>query len=191
MGQPLGRRRDIRVDDAIVAATREVLVEVGYAALTVDAVAARAGVGKAAIYRRHATKQEMVFAAAVHGLVPTSPPDTGSFEGDLAALAGDIVSSLTDPAAFAAVPGLFGDVAGDPALAARFHETFVAAERACVVEVVDRAVRRGRLRERPDPDVVHALLLGPIFTWLFLLRRGDDGELAATVAARVAGALSG
>ena len=187
--QPAGRRRDIRVDDAIVAATRDLLAEVGYARLTVDAVAARAGVGKAAIYRRHSSKEEMVFSAAVHGPAPR-PPDTGSLHTDLAALASDVVASLTDPVAFAAIPGLFGDIVGNDALAAHFHARFVAAERACVVEILKRAVTRGELSACPDPDVVHALVLGPIFAWLFLLRRGDDGTLADAVAARALAALA-
>ncbi|WP_316575286.1 TetR/AcrR family transcriptional regulator [Nocardia canadensis] len=64
----------------------DVLKKSGYAALTVDAVAARAGVSKATIYRRFATKQEMTFAVVVHGLDEAPSADTGSLEGDLAAL---------------------------------------------------------------------------------------------------------
>ncbi|GAB3995376.1 hypothetical protein GCM10029992_12460 [Glycomyces albus] len=79
--QPGGRPRDGRIDGAIAQATRELLAERGYAGLTVDAVAARAGVGKAAIYRRHATKQEMIFAATVHDMQEQPPPDAGSLRG--------------------------------------------------------------------------------------------------------------
>jgi AcrR family transcriptional regulator len=180
--QRVGRRRDSRVDQAILEATRQLLVEVGYGALTVDAVAARAGTGKAAIYRRYGTKQEMVFAAAVHGLPLPTPPDAGSLHGDLTALAHAIVASLTGPATFAAMPGLFADVAADEAIAARFAKTFLAAERAQVDGILDRAARRGELVRRPDPDVLHALLLGPVFVWLFLFGRHDDKDIATTLA---------
>jgi AcrR family transcriptional regulator len=191
--QRVGRRRDSRVDRAILEATRHLLVEVGYAALTVDAVAGRAGTGKAAIYRRYATKQEMVFAAAVHGLTLTIPPDAGSLRDDLTALVRTILASLTGPATFAAIPGLFADVAADEAIAARFAQTFIAAERAHVREVLDRAARRGDMTRRPDPDLVHALLLGPVFAWLFLLGRRNDKDIkdfAATLAELATAALT-
>lgn len=189
--QPLGRPRDDRVDRAIATATRAVLAESGYAQLTVDAVAARAGVGKAAIYRRHTTKQQMIFAAVLHDLEIAPPPDSGSMRGDLTALLRDIAVNLTTPPA-GVVPGLLADVHGDPALAATFVSTFVAAERGCVEEVLDRAVARGELPRRPDPAVVHALLLGPVFAWLFLLQEDPArlGTVTAALAEAAAAALS-
>ncbi|GAA3174495.1 TetR/AcrR family transcriptional regulator [Nonomuraea roseoviolacea] len=161
------------MDRAVAEAARELLAERGYAGLTVDAVAARAGVGKAAIYRRYATRQEMIFAAVVHGLDLETPADTGSFRGDLGALLGDIAARLVAPPP-GVVPGLFADLHADPALAARFTGSFVATERRCVSDVLDRAVARGELPSRPDPAVAHALLIGPVFAWLFLLAEDHD-----------------
>jgi AcrR family transcriptional regulator len=180
--QRVGRPRDSRVDHAILAATRELLVELGYAALTMDAVAAKARIGKAAIYRRYATKQEMVFAAAVHGSTLQVPAATGSLRDDLTLLIGDIVASLSGPVTAAAMPGLFAELTTDPTLAARFAETFIAAERAYISEVLDRAVRRGELAHRPDLELVHALLLGPVFAWLFMFGKPADPDLPATLA---------
>jgi AcrR family transcriptional regulator len=177
------------VDHAVLTATRDLLVEVGYAALTMDAVAARAGIGKAAIYRRYATKQEMVFAAAVHGRELTVPADTGSLRGDLTLLVRDIVGSLSGPVTSAALPGLFADVTGDSTVAARFAGTFLAAERAYITEVLDRAERRGELARRPDLEVMHALLLGPVFAWLFLLSQPNRHDLADRLAELLAAAL--
>ncbi|MBN6052403.1 TetR/AcrR family transcriptional regulator, partial [Nonomuraea sp. RK-328] len=157
----------------VAEAARELLAERGYAHLTMDAVAARAGVGKAAIYRRYATRQEMIFAAVLHGLELETPDDTGSFRGDLGALLGDIAAQLAAPPP-GVVPGLLADVHADPALAARFTGSFVATERRCVNDVLDRAVARGELPSRPDPAVAHALLLGPVFAWLFLLAEDRD-----------------
>ncbi|MEU4572637.1 TetR/AcrR family transcriptional regulator [Nonomuraea sp. ATR24] len=190
MSQPLGRPREGRVDQAIAAAARALLAEQGYAQLTVDAVATRAGVGKAAIYRRYATKQEMIFAAVMHDLELTAPPDTGSLAGDLAAVTRDIVANLATPPP-GVIPGLLADVHADGALAARFATGFVTAERTCITEILDRAVTRGELPRRPDPAVAHALLLGPVFAWLFLLMENRDTlpALAETVAATVAQAL--
>lgn len=185
----MGRPRDGRVDEAILAATASLLARGGYAGLTMDAVAEGAGIGKAAIYRRYSTKQEMVFAAAVHEADLPSPPDTGSLLGDLTALVEEIVESLSDPAATAAIPGLLADLDASPDLAARFRDTFVTREQAVLGELLDRAVARGELDAAPDVELVHALVTGPVFTTLYLQRRSADG-LAEKLGRIVAGALS-
>jgi AcrR family transcriptional regulator len=188
--QPVGRPRDRKVDHAIAGATRDLLAERGYAKLTVDAVAARAGVGKAAIYRRFATKQEMIFAATVHDMEEQPPPDSGSLRGDLAAICETIAAQLT-----AAPPdvlhGLLADIHGDTTLGARFSGTFIARERMVIDTVLDRAVARGELTARPDAALVHALVLGPIFYWILILiaDRAELPALGRTIAAMVAGAL--
>ncbi|MGP4001439.1 TetR/AcrR family transcriptional regulator [Streptomyces sp. 8N706] len=171
----MGRPRDGRVDEAIITATRSLLARSGYAGLTVDAVAERAGIGKAAIYRRYSTKQEMVFAAAVHEADLPGLPDTGSLLGDLTGLVQEIVDSLSNPAAAAAIPGLIADVDASPDLAARFRDTFVTQEQACIGELLDRAVSRGEIAMIRDVELVHALVTGPIFTTLYLQRRSADG----------------
>ncbi len=190
-GARTGRPRDGRVDASILAATREVLAETGYVRLTVDAVAARAGVGKAAIYRRHATKQEMVFAATVHTMALEAPADTGSFVTDLAALIDDILATLGNPVALVTVPGLLADVIADADLTARFRGTFMERQRDLVEEVLDRAVGRGELDERPELDLVHAMLVGPVFAWLFMMGRRDGDVFARELASRLAVALTG
>ncbi|MGK8500949.1 TetR/AcrR family transcriptional regulator [Nocardia asiatica] len=188
--QGQGRPRNSEVDLAIVRATREVLAERGYAGLTVDAVAATAGIGKAAIYRRYATKQEMIFAATVHDMREQPPPDAGSLRADLAALTRTIAAQLGRAPADV-LAGLLADIYADPALSARFAETFLERERQAVIEVLARAVARGELAVAPDPATVHALLLGPIFAWLLILD-GDRAEiprLTRTVAETAATAL--
>lgn len=186
--QPTGRPRETRVDEAITAAVRDLLAEVGYAGLTVDAVAARAGVGKAAIYRRYATKQEMVFAAVIHGQVLEVPPDSGSLLGDLTALARVIVGHLSTPGASSALINLLGDVANDPALAERFRWTFVEPERAGNAELLERAVHRGELEEMPDVDLLHAVFGGAVMSWLFISHH-DPHDLPERLARFVYAAL--
>lgn len=175
------------MDRTIIQATRELLAERGYAALTVDAVASRAGVGKAAIYRRYATRQEMIFSATVHGMQTQPPPDRGSLRADLAALAGARATQLSE-APSDVLAGLLADIYSDAALGARFSETFLVSERLLVERVLERAVERGELDVLPDVDRVQALLLGPIFAWLLILD-GDPraaDSLAQTVAQAVA-----
>ncbi|GAA1681296.1 TetR/AcrR family transcriptional regulator [Glycomyces endophyticus] len=188
--QNVGRPRDAQIDDAIVRATRELLVERGYAKLTMDAVAKRAGIGKAAIYRRFATRQEMIFAATVHGMEEQPPPDSGTLRGDLAAVCRTIAAQLG-----AAPPdvlhGLLADIHADQALGARFTGSFIGREQYVLGEVLDRALARGELAAMPDVRVVHALLIGPVFFWLLILigDREQVAALSATVAESVADSL--
>ncbi|HEY9368908.1 TetR/AcrR family transcriptional regulator [Streptomyces sp.] len=191
--QRLGRPRDARIGEAVVAATRELLAERGYAGLTVDAVAARAGVGKAAIYRRFETKQEMAFAAVVHDLTLPPSRDTGSLAGDLAVLLGEIVASTAAPAPRAVLPAILVEMDADAALADRFRRTFLAREQAGIRALLERAVVRGELAGLPDVELAHALLAGPVFACVFLLGRAEAGasrELVAALVPPVAAALA-
>lgn len=178
------------MDQALVAAVRDLLAEHGYASLTVDAVASRAGVSKAAIYRRYATKQEMTFAILLHDLHEEPPADTGSLRGDIAALTTRIGEQLAQSSADV-LTGLLADVHADAALGDTFRTTYLAAERSMLTAVLDRAVGRGELPRRPDPAVVHVLLLGPLFAWLIMLDEepAHAPQLARTVAEIVTDAL--
>lgn len=187
-----GRPRDRGVDEAIVRATGELLQERGYSGLTVDAVAARAGVGKAAIYRRYATRQELIFSVVVRSMDDEPPAAAGSLRADLAALcrhlAGKMGSAPRD-----VLNLLLADIYADASLGVRFTEVHLGGERRAVTDVLRRAVERRELSTMPDPAVVHALLSGPIFAWLLVLSEDPArlDELADTVAAAVAGLLLG
>ncbi|MGW8970888.1 TetR/AcrR family transcriptional regulator [Streptomyces platensis] len=174
-----GRPRDSRVDDAIASAVRELLSEVGYRRLTMAEVAARAGVGKAAIYRRHATKQEMIFDVLLPDQFLAVAPDHGSLRADLAAVLAEIADGLTLPPQ-GTVPGLLADVHADPALGDRFDEKYLGAQLQTLTEILDRATARGELTTRPDPATLNALLVGPVFAWLFLLSESPDRLPALT-----------
>lgn len=185
-----GRPRDGRVDHAIAAGVRTLLAELGYTALTVDAVAARAGVGKAAIYRRYASKQEMIFGVLLHDLRIRPPADTGSLRGDITALTAQFGDQLADVTA-EVLAGLLADIHADAALGTLFTERYLTAERSLVTTLLDRAVTRGELAHRPDPAIVHALLLGPLFAWQIMLDEDPTHTppLAGAVARIVADAL--
>lgn len=185
-----GRPRDARVDEAIEAAVNELIAEAGYAKLTMDAVAARAGIGKAAIYRRYASKAEMVFGSVVHGLTP--PPFTSdeSLLADLTELARAVVAAMTRPNVAAAAPGMFAEVMQNDAFAARFRETFAAAELGYVRSVVDRAIARGELRSGVDIEMLHVTVVGAAFYWIFSLRQPVDAGLPVRIARHAEAALT-
>ncbi|MFI1104350.1 TetR/AcrR family transcriptional regulator [Streptomyces melanogenes] len=176
-----GRPRDSRVDDAIASAVVELLMEVGYARLTMGGVAARAGVGKAAIYRRHATKQEMIFDVLTSGQFLAVAPNHGSLRADLAAVLAEIADSMASPPP-GMIPGLLADVHADPDLRDRFDAKYLGAQRRTLAEILDRAVARGELATHPDPAILNALLVGPVFAWLYLLSESPDQLPALTSA---------
>ena len=152
-----GRRRDDSKDDAILAATRELLAERGYDGMTMDAVAERAGAGKATVYRRWASKVQLTVDAVVCG--PGSPmsigdvPDTGTLRGDLLSVRFGRKSS--DQSELMA--GLMSAVRENPEVAAVFQEQFVRSRVALMREILERAQARGELRPDIDLDMVAAV----------------------------------
>ena len=140
-----GRPRDPSRDGVIRAAILRLLAEVGYGALTMDAVASEAGVGKATIYRRWRTKQDLV-VDTISDLAQAegTSPDSGSLEGDLQAMMRQYVGVLTGPTG-AAIKSLLSTMPHHPALAEAFRSGPVEVWRNGFEEVWARAERRGEV----------------------------------------------
>ena len=107
-----GRPRDPGYDKTILDAALEILTEKGYAGLTIDGVAARTGVGRPTIYRRWASKPELVIAALAQGIGLSPTPDTGVLRDDLLAFARDQVRMMNAPESRRVTAGLVADGAG-------------------------------------------------------------------------------
>ena len=117
MPRPAGRPRDRRLDAAVLAATRALLVEVGYRDLSIGAIARRSGVDRPAIYRRWRTKAELVHAAIYPaGDLTLRVRDSGDFARDLRRFARNAVQLFSRPEVMAAIPGLMIDIRHDPSL---------------------------------------------------------------------------
>jgi AcrR family transcriptional regulator len=158
-----GRPRDPSRDGVIRAAIVRLLAEVGYGGLTMDAVAAEAGVGKATIYRRWRTKQDLVVDTIGELTGPAATaPDTGSLEGDLRLLLHSLVTVVTGPLG-AATQSLLSALPHSPALAEAFRSGPLGQWRAAFGEVWRRAEERGEvapgLLGSPRAEVVSALLV--------------------------------
>jgi AcrR family transcriptional regulator len=158
-----GRPRSEEADRAILDAAIEVFAEAGLDGVTVEGVAARAGVGKATIYRRYPSKVDLVIAAASSLCEAESPnPDTGSVAGDLRVIARNLVRLLTKTAAGRAMPQLVADAALNDELGDA-HRDFVARRRARTAQAVTRGIERGELRSDTDVELLVDLIGGPIF----------------------------
>ncbi|MBZ5737089.1 TetR/AcrR family transcriptional regulator [Nocardioides mangrovi] len=172
-----GRPRDRRIDRAVLAATAELLVETGYADLTVAGIAARAGTTKPAIYRRWRSKAHLVHEAAFPVDDRMEVPHTAELADDLRTMVRTVVAVFSDPVARAAVPGLMGEMTTDPTLHAALLERFQAGPIGRVRERLAAAVAAGQARADLDPDAFVEAIGGT--TLLALLIRGD-GELDDT-----------
>ena len=170
-----GRPRDPSRDGVIRAAILHLLAQVGYGALTMDAVASEAGVGKATIYRRWRTKQDLVVdtISDLNRDVAT-PPDTGSLEGDLRQMLRSMVSVITGPTG-AATLSLLSTIPHQPALADAFRNGPLAVWRESFDQIWQRAEQRGEI-----PPGVSTSVLGEttsallVQRWLLTGRPVDD-----------------
>jgi AcrR family transcriptional regulator len=179
----MGRPRDARTDRAILKATLELIAELGVYEFRTEDVAARAGVGKGAIYRRYESKDELV-TAAIAALVSEEivVPDTGSTRGDLLLLMREAVELYRGSLAGRLMPNLIGAIAQKPELARAVREGFLPGRRAALAEVLQRGVERGDLRPDLDYELALDVLGGPLFYRLLVTGGPVDDQLATGVA---------
>jgi AcrR family transcriptional regulator len=170
-----GRPRSEASHQAIIEATLELLIEVGYGSLTMEGVRTRAGVGKATIYRRWPSKEELVRDAIVFLHDEIEAPDTGSLRGDYDALATRVRAAASRGGA-TLMPRLLGEAVNDPELFAIFRANLVEPRRAALRSVLERAVARGEIREGIDLDLMVDLFAGPA-VYRLLITGGDMAQM--------------
>jgi len=158
-----GRPRSIQAHQAILDAAITLLSEVGFDRLTVEGIAARAGVGKTTIYRRWPDKESLVVEALATMAVPDEPPDTGDVRADLVEIVSRTADRLTNGQLGRLLPRLLGEQLRNPDFAKVVRERFIEPKARNARRIVQRAVERGELRGDTDADLVHAMLVGPIF----------------------------
>jgi AcrR family transcriptional regulator len=171
-----GRPREARTDRAIVSATLELIAELGIDGFRMEDVAGRAGVGKAAIYRRYASKDELVAAAIAALVSEIELPNTGTTRGDLLALMRDAVAVYRDPIHAGVMPSLVGAMRQRPELARAVRDDFLAARRNALRAVLERGAERGELRADLDFELALDVLGGPLF-YRLLITGGPLDEL--------------
>ena len=159
-----GRPRSVAVDEAILDATVDLLAEQGFLGLSIEAVAARAGVAKTTVYRRWPTKDELLMdaVACIKGSHPE--PRGESVRDDLI----DMLTRMRDAWFKGRFGRLMARLAADglerPELYREGRERFVAPRRASMRRVIERGIAEGRIRSGVNPDWVSSLLVAPIIS---------------------------
>ncbi|MEV6324134.1 TetR/AcrR family transcriptional regulator [Nocardia sp. NPDC051787] len=162
---PTAARRSERARAAILAAAAELIRELPYAKLGIEAIAARAGVGKQTIYRWWPSKGAVVFDAMLEsdsGPAGLALPDTGDVAADLRALLRGSIAALTAPGYESFLRAMYIEIQQDPELAATYRERLLLPQRCAIADRLAAAVDAGELRAGLDLELAIDLLLGPI-----------------------------
>lgn len=164
----------------ILEATLEVLDEVGYDLLTMDAVASRAKASKATLYRRWKGKPELVVAAIMAHKGEPAAPDTGSLRGDLlAAYCGS--GGLNDPLAQSVLSAVVTAMGRDPEFAEVYRRDFIGPKIASSRAIYERARERGEVHPDADLEMLSSSLAGIVLHRAFLLGDAVTPDLVARV----------
>lgn len=161
-GRGPGRPRDPEVDRQLVDATVDLVSEAGFEGLTMEAVAKRAGVAKATVYRRFPSKVDLVVAVC-HAVSPTlpEPPDTGSVRDDLLAVLTSVTQKLQRSDTGRLMPAMVAASGHQPEVREALGR-FSASRRSTTTAVLERAIERGELRADADVELLTDALVGPL-----------------------------
>ena len=163
-----GRPRSDEAHQNILQAANSLVNEVGFAELTIEAIAARAGVGKPTIYRRWSSKARLVMDAFLATTAPELAfPDTGSVLEDIRLQMRQLVNVMNSPRG-QVIATLIGGGQTDAELIAAFRENWLSGRRATCGEVFKKGVERGELRADVDIEVAIDALYSPLFYRLLL-----------------------
>jgi len=172
-----GRPRSVEADRAIVEAIVDLLVDCGYRELTVEAVAARAGVAKTTIYRRWPSKADMV-VEAVTACKKYCPVADCSTDTVVCALV-SMLSAFSSSRVARILTGLAVEMVHNEELARAVREGLLGPSREAVVSVLRRGVETGEIRPEADLQLVSDLLVGPLFFRMLFNGGPIDPDLAA------------
>jgi AcrR family transcriptional regulator len=169
-----GRPRSDRAHQDICLAFRELLIERGFAGLRLEHVAARAGVGKATIYRHWRSKQELAQEVLAELAAPhISVTETGDTREELLSCVLNPMHAVIDTDFGPVIRALLSQIAIDPRLGDPFRASVVQARRDEVARVIERGIARGDLRPDTEADVATELLVGPVYFRLMFGGRLD------------------
>jgi AcrR family transcriptional regulator len=162
MAAPVGRPRDQTVEGKVVASTFDLLNEEGLGGLSVEGIAARAGVSKATIYRRWDSKEELLVDAFACVAEEVTIPDSDDIREDLVAAVRAIRGFVCDSRAGEVFPWLVGEIASGSEVGRRYEATVIRPRREMLAGLIERAVQRGQLRSDLDVDLAVDMVNGAV-----------------------------
>ena len=173
---PTGNRRNPHTHKAIIKATLDLLKTVHYHSLTIEAVAARAGVGKATVYRWWPSKGALVAEAISSSASIKKPRDTGDLPADLVAAANVSVNSYSNNPGGALITALATDLVADPGLLESFVTQFILPGRNALRDLLQRAIDEGLIAPGIDPDLIMDMWAGAIIYRKLMAQRPTDDQ---------------
>lgn len=187
-----GRPRSAAADAAILAATRDALVEIGWSRMSLGDVAQRAGVAKTTLYRRWAGKNELVVDAVAELFDELVLPDGDSLAADVVGVVLQFGELLQRPETRTALMAVVAESTSDPALRLRIRTAIVDRQKRLVLQGRERAQRRGELPYEAEPAVAeqHADLIFDVIAGAVVHRAlVSDGPVDEAWAQALAGLL--
>jgi AcrR family transcriptional regulator len=186
-----GRPRSVEADAAILDATLELIDESGLTGLSVESVAARAGVGKATIYRRWPSKEALV-ASALGRCAEEIPvlDTTGSLRDQLVAFVEQVRLKSPETHSGRIMPRMLSHASRSPELFRIYFDQVIRPRRARVRRVMEEAVLRGELRDDVDLDLAVTMVTAPML-YLNLVQSANGAPGPGTTEALVDGVLNG
>jgi TetR/AcrR family transcriptional regulator of autoinduction and epiphytic fitness len=161
----------------ILEAVLDELGEVGYGALTIEAVAARAGVGKSTIYRHWPGKLELIEDAFRTLKASVAIPEEGPLRDRVVAVIEQVACLVAESTYSTCMPALIDAAERDPKVR-EFHSRFSAERRAALVALLREAVEAGELPATADPELLADALVGPILLRRLMLAQPVGPEIA-------------
>jgi AcrR family transcriptional regulator len=167
-----------------LSAALDRFIEDGYQGMSIEHVAAQAGVGKATIYRRWPSKEALITDAVTSYSEELTAPDTGNVRDDMLGLVRQIVSMASSSPSGRCFARMAGEMVSNPELAKVYKDKVIAHRRAIVRQIIARGMDRGELRRNLDVDLVIDMLVGPLL-YRALIRKAAAGETSKVASALI------
>jgi len=185
------RRRSQKSYDAIIKATLQQLEVKGYVKLSIEGIAAQAGVGKQTIYRWWSSKAALVIEAyseEVSGRY--TPPETGSVQGDLEQFLVTVFTNISQPPSSYVMTGLIAEAQTNPEIGEKFFNGFILGRRQVLKEILQGGVDRGEIQPDVELSIITDMFFGPMWYRLLIGHAALDKEFAQTLIRNVLSGIS-
>ena len=155
-----GRPRSVQSHQAMLRSTLELLAEVGYDAVSIEAIAARAGVGKSTIYRRYTCKEDLIADAIENIREDVTIPDTNNLWGDIDALIQSAAQITLNPVGRQTVAMIVSSASSHPEFAQIYWTKYLQPRRQAFSVVLERAKARNEIPADLDPGLIFDIMSG-------------------------------